>query len=164
MPQSNFGLMRYMNYKNLTRLNSLTAKRQIISKGLLVSSNSPKKRMNKFVFTTTTNLFVRFLGEFEDIKKSFQNYLTSKYENIFLLFFNLKSASLFLQDASRAARIDKTTMPIGLITYMIVLPWSVLFFLNRCYLGNVVIHRHHTTTHDKGSFIYYVSTDLFFYF
>ena len=54
-------------------------------------------------------------------------------------------------------------MPIGLITYMIVLPWSVLFFLNRCYLGNVVIHRHHTTTHDKGSFIYYVSTDLFFF-
>ena len=51
-------------------------KGQIISKGLLVSSNSPKKQTNEFVFTTTTNLFVCFLGEFEDIKKSFRNYLT----------------------------------------------------------------------------------------
>ena len=48
---------------------------QIILKGLLVSSNSPKKRTDKFVFTTTTNSFLRFLGEFEDTKKSFQNYL-----------------------------------------------------------------------------------------
>ena len=32
--------------------------------------------MNEFVFTTTTNSFVRFLGEFEDTKKSFRNYLT----------------------------------------------------------------------------------------
>ena len=86
--------------------------------------------------------------------------LTAKYEDMLFQFFNLKSASLSLQDASRAARIDTTTMPIGLITYMIVLPWSVLFFLNRCYLGNVVIHRHHTTTHDKGSFIYYVRNPL----
>ena len=30
-------------------------KGKIISKGLLVSTNSPKKRTNKFVFTTTTN-------------------------------------------------------------------------------------------------------------
>ena len=49
---------------------------QIISKGLLVSSNSPKKWTNKSVFTTTMNLFIRFLEEFEDTKKSFQNYLT----------------------------------------------------------------------------------------
>ena len=52
------------------------AKGQIISKGLLVSSNSPKRRTNEFVFTTTTNSFVPFLGEFEDTKTSFQNYLT----------------------------------------------------------------------------------------
>ena len=51
-------------------------KGQITLKGPLVSSNSPKKRTNKFIFTTTTNSFVRFLGEFEDIKKSFRNYLT----------------------------------------------------------------------------------------
>ena len=51
-------------------------KGQIISRGLLVSSNSPKKRTNEFVFTITTNSFVRFLGEFEDTKKSFRNYLT----------------------------------------------------------------------------------------
>ena len=52
------------------------AKGQIISKGLLVSSNSPQKGTNEFVFTTTTNLFICFLGEFEDTKKPFQNYLT----------------------------------------------------------------------------------------
>ena len=39
-------------------------KGQIISKGLMVSSNSPKKQTNEFVFTTTKNSFVRFLGEF----------------------------------------------------------------------------------------------------
>ena len=54
----------------------LLTKGQIISKGLLVSSNSPKKQTNKFVFTTTTNSFVHFLGEFKDTKKSFRNYLT----------------------------------------------------------------------------------------
>ena len=58
-------------------------KGQMISKGLWASSNSPKKRMNEFVFTTTTNLFVRFLGEFEDTKKSFQKYLTFSKLNFF---------------------------------------------------------------------------------
>ena len=53
-----------------------STKGQIISKGLLVSSNSHKKQTNEFVFTTTKNSFVRFLGEFEDTKKSFRNYLT----------------------------------------------------------------------------------------
>ena len=61
--------------KNLPHFLKLL-KGQIISKGLLVSSNSLKKRTNEFVFTTTTNSFVRFLGEFEDTKKSFRNYLT----------------------------------------------------------------------------------------
>ena len=42
----------------------------------MVSSNFTKKWMNKFVFTTTTNSFVRFLGEFKDTKKYFGNYLT----------------------------------------------------------------------------------------
>ena len=58
-------------FKNFT-----VFKGRIISKELLVSSNSPKKRTNEFVFTTTKNSFVRFLGEFEDTKKSFPNYLT----------------------------------------------------------------------------------------
>ena len=49
------------------------AKGQIISKVLLVSSNSPKKRTNKFVFTTTTNSFVHFLGEFEDTNLRFES-------------------------------------------------------------------------------------------
>ena len=47
-------------------------KGKIISKGLLVSSNSPKKGTNEFVFTTTTNSFVHFLGEFEDTKSPFE--------------------------------------------------------------------------------------------
>ena len=47
-------------------------KGQIISKGLLLSSNFPKKRTNKFVFTTMTNSFVRFLGEFEETKSPFE--------------------------------------------------------------------------------------------
>ena len=54
----------------------LLTKGQIISKGLLVSSNSPKKWTNEFVFTTTMNSFVCCLGEFEDTQKSFQSYLT----------------------------------------------------------------------------------------
>ena len=38
-------------------------------------------RRNKFVFSTMTNLFVSFLGVFEDTKKSFPNYLTfNNYE------------------------------------------------------------------------------------
>ena len=56
-------------------------KGKIISKGLLVSSNSPKKRTNEFLFTTTTHSFVHFLREIEDTKESFRNYLTfNKYK------------------------------------------------------------------------------------
>ena len=66
---------------------NLLTKGQIISKGLLVSSNSPKKRTNEFIFTTMMNSFVRILGEFEDTKKSFRNYLTftSYFFKIFIL-------------------------------------------------------------------------------
>ena len=38
-----------------------------------MSSNSPK---NRTILHSSKNEFVRFLGEFEDTKKSFQNYLT----------------------------------------------------------------------------------------
>ena len=54
------------NHKRFT-----SDKGQIISKGLLVFSNSPKKRTNEFDFTTTMNSFILFLGDFEDTKKSF---------------------------------------------------------------------------------------------
>ena len=37
--------------------------------------------MNKFIFTTMTNSFVCVLGEFEDTKNSFRNYLTFKNPN-----------------------------------------------------------------------------------
>ena len=41
----------------------------MISKGLLVSSNSPKKRTNEFIFTTMRLVSVRFLEEIDDPKK-----------------------------------------------------------------------------------------------
>ena len=55
-------------------------KGQIISKGLFGIINSPKKRTKKFNLTTMIPqvdlfLFV-FLGEIEDIKNTFRNYLT----------------------------------------------------------------------------------------
>ena len=52
------------------------AKGQVISKRFFLAEDSPKKRTNEFVFTTTMNSFVRFLGEFEDTKMTFRNYLT----------------------------------------------------------------------------------------
>ena len=69
----------YLPEHDLLKANDwLCTKGLIISKGLLVFSNSPKKWTNEFVFTTTMNSFVRLLGEFEDTKKSFQNYLIFK--------------------------------------------------------------------------------------
>ena len=51
----------------------------MLTKGqILVFPSSPRKQMNEFFFSTTNNSFVCFLGEFEDTKKSFQNYLTIK--------------------------------------------------------------------------------------
>ena len=37
-----------------------------------MSSNSPKKWTNEFVVVVKTNLFVRFLGGFEDTKSPFE--------------------------------------------------------------------------------------------
>ena len=53
-------------------------KGKIISKRLLLSSDSSKKRTNKFFCLTVlkTNLFFCFLEGSEDTKKSFRNYLT----------------------------------------------------------------------------------------
>ena len=52
-------------------------------KVFLVSKNSSKKQTNEFVFTTEMNSFVRFLGEFDDTKKSFRNYLNFRKQNYF---------------------------------------------------------------------------------
>jgi hypothetical protein len=67
----------FCQYKCISKTNSekfkcRTFKGQIISKRLLVSSDSSKKRLT----VLKTNLFVRFLEESEDTKKSFRNYLT----------------------------------------------------------------------------------------
>ena len=42
-------------------------------KDFLVSSISPKKRTNEFVFTTMRIVFVRFLEEIDNLKKPFRN-------------------------------------------------------------------------------------------
>ena len=52
------------------------AKGQIISKANCQAVNSSKKRTNEFVFITMRRVFVRFLEEIEDTKKTFRNYLT----------------------------------------------------------------------------------------
>ena len=53
----------------LDRLAYNQAKGQIISEGFLVSSNSPKKQTNGFLFATMTNLFIRFLGRIQGHQK-----------------------------------------------------------------------------------------------
>ena len=49
---------------------------QLISKANCQAANSSKKRTNEFNFTTMRLVFVRFLEEIEDTKKTFRNYLT----------------------------------------------------------------------------------------
>ena len=64
-------------------------KGQIISKCLFVVFNFFQKRTNEFVFTTMRRVFVCFLEEIEDTKKTFRNYLTFRhllplFENVYL--------------------------------------------------------------------------------
>ena len=54
------------------------SKGQLILKANCQAVNSSKKRTNEFVFTTMRRVFVRFLEEIEDTKKTFRNYLTFK--------------------------------------------------------------------------------------
>ena len=49
------------------------AKGQLISKWFLGSSISSKKQTNEFVFTNMRIVFVRFLEEIDDLKKTFWN-------------------------------------------------------------------------------------------
>ena len=51
-------------------------KGKLISKANCQAMNSSKKQTNEFIFTTMRRIFVRFLEEIEDIKKTFRNYLT----------------------------------------------------------------------------------------
>ena len=51
----------------------LRTKGQLISKANCQAVNSFKKRTNEFVFTTMRRVFVRFLEEIEDNKKTFRN-------------------------------------------------------------------------------------------
>ena len=64
-----------IRYYHLENFNLRATKGQVISKQLLISSDSSKKRTNKLVFfcltVLKTNLFVRFLEESEGTKKSF---------------------------------------------------------------------------------------------
>ena len=48
-------------------------KDQLISKANCRAVNSSKKRTNEFVLTTMRRVFIRFLEEIEDTKKTFRN-------------------------------------------------------------------------------------------
>ena len=51
----------------------MDSKGQLISKANYQPVNSFKKRTNEFVFTTMRHVFVCFLEEIEDTKKTFRN-------------------------------------------------------------------------------------------
>ena len=57
-------------------------KGQLISKDNCQAMKSSKKQTNEFIFTTMRRIFVRFLEEIEDIKKTFRNYLTFRSQNV----------------------------------------------------------------------------------
>ena len=65
-------ISRAARAKNLQRIN-MPCKGQLISKANYQSENSSKNQTNEFVFTTMRRVFVRFLEEIEDTKKTFQN-------------------------------------------------------------------------------------------
>ena len=54
----------------------VNTKGQIILKANCQAMISSKKRTNEFVFASIFRVFVRFLEEIEDIKKTFRNELT----------------------------------------------------------------------------------------
>ena len=58
------------------------AKGQLISKANCQAVNSSKKRTNEFIFTSVRRVFVCFLEEIEDTKKTFRNYLTFIFEYV----------------------------------------------------------------------------------
>ena len=49
----------------------MLGKGQLISKANCQAVNSSKKRMNELIFTTMRRVFVGFLEEIEDTKKTF---------------------------------------------------------------------------------------------
>ena len=85
---------------------SVETKGQIISKRLLVSWDSSKKRTNKFVFSTVRQKkteFVRsFFGRIRGYQKSFWNYLTF---SIFTNFSWAKSHNFFIMQKSKFTKI-----------------------------------------------------------
>ena len=52
---------------------TVSFKVQLISKANCQAVNSSKKRTNEFVFTTMRYIFVGFLEEIEDTRKTFRN-------------------------------------------------------------------------------------------
>ena len=59
--------------------NLLILKGQLISKANCQAKDSSKKRTNEFVFTSMRCVFVHFLEEIEDTKKTFHNYLIFRH-------------------------------------------------------------------------------------
>ena len=61
-----------VNHDN-KKMSPIHSKGQVILKVNYQALNSSKKRTNEFVFTTMRRVFVRFLEEVEDTKKTFRN-------------------------------------------------------------------------------------------
>ena len=66
-------LVYFLEFVDCNTLAMECTKGQLISKGLFGILNSPKKQPKKFDFTSMILVFVRFLGEIEDTKKTFRN-------------------------------------------------------------------------------------------
>ena len=71
-----YKLEKFQLEKSKNSFNELIAKGHLISKANCQAVNSSKKRTNEFVFTSMRRVFIRFLEEIEDSKKTFWNYLT----------------------------------------------------------------------------------------
>ena len=67
-----------MFYKKATKFDEILivdltlTKGQILSKGLYCILQFSQKQTNTFIVVVKTNLFIRFLGEFEDTKSPFK--------------------------------------------------------------------------------------------
>ena len=55
------------------------AKGQLISKANCQAANSSEKQINKLVYTSMPLVFIHFLEEIEDLKKTIRNYPTFMY-------------------------------------------------------------------------------------
>ena len=82
---SEFVFLKFMFSRKATKIDKIFTVNLTVTKGqtnlkwFFQADISSEKWMNKFNFTTCRLVFVRFLEESEDTKKTFWNYLTFRY-------------------------------------------------------------------------------------